>query len=392
MKNLNRTLLASAAAFAFATSAFAQTAATPQVEIERDDQGRIIDERLEDVEVDVERVPSQSLEMQGGRVVVRQGEPRVTVEQDNPQVVVDQARPEVTVEQPEPVITVQTPQPTVNVQQQAPIVTVEQAQPVVTVRIPEPIVTVRLPKPEVDVNTSEPRVAVETPKPIVRFMRPEPRIEIQEAQPIVNVEEAQAEVAVNEAEGAEVKVEQAEASVEVEQAEPQVNVSRAEPQVQVQQAGEARVNVEQADARVRVEDTGQAAVRVDAQQQTAAVARTNYDMDSAYLLTLKRSPFYTRTVSDIIGTDVKGANGEEIGDIEDIALRNGKVVAIMSVGGFLGLGDHEVAMPLENMTMQGDDIVVNMTEEQVEALDEYDYRSVTALPRRRTIEYAVTRR
>ncbi len=98
-------------------------------------------------------------------------------------------------------------------------------------------------------------------------------------------------------------------------------------------------------------------------------------------------------VADIVDQPVIGENGDEVGEVADIALMNDKVVAILEVGGFLGLGEHEVAMPLENMTMREDAFYLpTMTQEELEALPEYDFRQVTALPKRRTIEYSMTRR
>ena len=334
----------------------------------------------------------------GGQVIVKQQEPKVMVTQPDPTVTVDQARPEVTVEQPQPEITVRQAKPTVNVQQRAPIITVQQAQPEVTVRIPQPIVTVRMPKPDVDVNVARPQVQVQNPEPIVRFVRPEPKILIEEAEAEVAVTEAEADVRINEAEAARVNIAKADAEVNVESAgEARVNVERADAQVRVREAEGAEVNVDQAEARVRLMETeGEADIEVN----TAATATAEREMtrtaatplDRVYIRTLKRNPLYRMRVADIVGQDVYGSRGEEIGEIEDIAVRNDRIVAIVAAGGFLGLGEHEVAMPLERLQMNGERIVLpGMTEEQIEALPEYDYRAVTALPRKRTIEYSVDR-
>lgn len=52
-------------------------------------------------------------------------------------------------------------------------------------------------------------------------------------------------------------------------------------------------------------------------------------------------------VSKIIGSDVRNTRGERIGDIEDLILdRNGNVShAVVSTGGFLGIGDRLHAVP-----------------------------------------------
>jgi putative membrane protein len=60
--------------------------------------------------------------------------------------------------------------------------------------------------------------------------------------------------------------------------------------------------------------------------------------------------------SDLRGTEVKGANNEDVGDINDILLgRDGRIVAvIVGVGGFLGIGEKNVAIPFEALQIEGD--------------------------------------
>ena len=61
--------------------------------------------------------------------------------------------------------------------------------------------------------------------------------------------------------------------------------------------------------------------------------------------------------SDLIGTRVVGSNNESIGDINDVIVdRNGQIMAaVVGVGGFLGIGEKDVAVPfnaLEFMNAQ----------------------------------------
>jgi putative membrane protein len=53
--------------------------------------------------------------------------------------------------------------------------------------------------------------------------------------------------------------------------------------------------------------------------------------------------------SDLRGTTVYGSNNEKVGDVSEIVLsRDGKLVAvIVGVGGFLGIGEKDVAIPFE---------------------------------------------
>lgn len=55
--------------------------------------------------------------------------------------------------------------------------------------------------------------------------------------------------------------------------------------------------------------------------------------------------------SDLIGTRVVSANNESIGDINDVVLdRNGQVMAaVVGVGGFLGIGEKDVAVPFNSL-------------------------------------------
>ena len=55
--------------------------------------------------------------------------------------------------------------------------------------------------------------------------------------------------------------------------------------------------------------------------------------------------------SDLIGTRVVSANNESIGDINDVIVdRNGQVTAaVVGVGGFLGIGEKDVAVPFQSL-------------------------------------------
>jgi sporulation protein YlmC with PRC-barrel domain len=67
--------------------------------------------------------------------------------------------------------------------------------------------------------------------------------------------------------------------------------------------------------------------------------------------------------SDLIGTRVVSANNESIGDVNDVLLdRNGQVMAaVVGVGGFLGIGEKNVAVPFNSLEF--------MSAQQAQALD-----------------------
>jgi sporulation protein YlmC with PRC-barrel domain len=354
----------------------------------------------------------------GGKVVVEQAKPQVQVDPKDPEVDVTQRAPEVTVRQPEPEITVSQPKPTVDVHQPAPEITVTQAQPEVTVRIPEPQVTIRMPEPDVNVDTQQPEVQVSQPQPKIRFVRPEPKIVFQDADAEVDVEKTQASVDVETTKDAErnVQVSRAEPNVNVQssQSEAEVNVSRAEPKVTVEKAGEADVTVEQDQARVQVTRTTQrdaernrqqdqarstqqgegqdrqqeqaAATQQESdRQQEQARASQPSDADSDVAM-VREHPMYGERVSTILDTDVYGANGDQIGDVEDIAVRDDKLFAIVKFGGFLGVGEDEVAVPFDNLSYANDRIMLhNLTEEDLETMPEFDDGEYASLGREGTI-------
>ncbi|MEM7642945.1 MAG: PRC-barrel domain-containing protein [Pseudomonadota bacterium] len=306
----------------------------------------------------------------GGQIVVEQPDATVDVTVDDPTVTVDQARPEVLVEQAQPEITVTVAEPTVTVEQQAPIITIEQAQPEVTVRIPEPTITVRMPEPDVNVATAEPEIAVEQPQPIVRFVRPEPRITIEESEPNVQVTSAEPEINVNRAGDADIQVEQADANVAIEtEGEGNVEITEAEPQVNIEQAADADIQVEQADANVVVEETDDPNIAVTDQSQMADAEGSLVTPDAAGLY----GSFAEARVSDLVGMNVLGATGEDVGEIDRLIAGGGELLAVVGVGGFLGLGEHSVAIPLDRFSMNDDSLQIDaFTEEELENMPEWD--------------------
>jgi sporulation protein YlmC with PRC-barrel domain len=81
--------------------------------------------------------------------------------------------------------------------------------------------------------------------------------------------------------------------------------------------------------------------------------------------------------SKIIDQAVKNAQGEELGEVDDLIMsRNGKVKkVVLSVGGFLGIGDRLVAAPFKSLQIrENDDIIYNVTKQQLENHPIFNYR------------------
>ncbi|CCD98320.1 PRC-barrel domain-containing protein [Bradyrhizobium sp. STM 3809] len=86
--------------------------------------------------------------------------------------------------------------------------------------------------------------------------------------------------------------------------------------------------------------------------------------------------------SNLVGLDVYNSNNKDIGEIKDIALdRNGQTAAyIVSVGGFLGMGEHYVAVKPSAVTITYDGgqkkwrASMNATADQLKSAPEFKYQ------------------
>lgn len=88
---------------------------------------------------------------------------------------------------------------------------------------------------------------------------------------------------------------------------------------------------------------------------------------------------YMLRASEFIGEDVHNGKGEEVGTVDDLILhRDDKVLyAVISVGGFLGIGDKLVAVPFDDLKIGAKDVdglvVYDTSKEQLKALPEFHY-------------------
>jgi putative membrane protein len=91
--------------------------------------------------------------------------------------------------------------------------------------------------------------------------------------------------------------------------------------------------------------------------------------------TRTESSFGAMTANDLIGKTVVSSNGENVGEIEDIVLNkeDKAVLAVISVGGFLGIGEKQVAVPFNDLK-QGENEAILMSaasEEQLKGMPAY---------------------
>jgi hypothetical protein len=96
-----------------------------------------------------------------------------------------------------------------------------------------------------------------------------------------------------------------------------------------------------------------------------------------------RVTFYSVQAADVLASDLQGLEvrnlqNENVGEIDDFVIDNGKTIkaVILSVGGFLGIGDHRVAVEPGSivLAMQGDGsykAVLNTTKEDLKKAPEF---------------------
>jgi hypothetical protein len=363
-----------------------------------------------------------------GEVVVRQGGAEVDVQEQGAEVAVTPAVPEVDVSLQQAEIIVRQQQPTIRLAMPQPTISIEMPAPEIFVRMPEPGVDVAMGQPQVEVRQGEPEVAVSVPEPEVNVDVQARIVDPNEVDP-ENVLEgdptALARVETTPDEEAQIDVTRSEPSVTVNdpQGEPQVNIARAgepsityesaqpkveiqgEPQVEFNQVGEPKITFETAEQQQQRRDQEQqqlAAVETETEteadidleveevelegeleevEQEVETAAMEVEAEGAELLTavdptLDEGVAAATPVGEILDYDVVNAAGEDLGDAERIVRNNGELFLIVSAGGFLGIGDKEVALPMSRVSIRDEMLVLQgLSEEELEQMPEYDWET-----------------
>ena len=81
-------------------------------------------------------------------------------------------------------------------------------------------------------------------------------------------------------------------------------------------------------------------------------------------------------LSKIIGATVYGDSSKDLGKIDDLVITKGDQVtlAVVSVGGFLGVGSKLVAFPFKQLTMDGDRVTLpGVTADTLTAMPSFVY-------------------
>jgi hypothetical protein len=247
--------------------------------------------------------------------------------------------------------------------------------PLITVQQPQPEIIVRMPKPDVNVSTVQPKVQVVMPQPRIEVMPPqqaqaEPDIRL-DGRPQVRVERTgEPKVVYQQAEG------QPQVRFEPMDGQAQANAAPQPGTIPLQAHASGSTQPHQAGAAGRLDSvppspTGAslslAAPRGGPQQTGALPART-LPIDAARL---SQMPVY-------------GEGGDRIGDVKRVVAGPGdRLFLVISFGGFLGLGERQGLLPVDDVAVRGNQLVAeNLTEDQAERLPDFtqgpDYRDVQA--------------
>jgi len=279
----------------------------------------------------------------------------------------------VTVSQPEPNVSVTQPQPEIIVRQVQPTITVQMPQPIITIDQPQPEIIVRMPDPQVNVSTPEPEVAVTQDAPEVSVEQGAPEVSVQLPEPDVNVDgSTEADVTVDQGQ-AVVRQEQTEggANVDIQQTQPSVTYEPAEPNV---------VFEEQADPEVRFTESGEPNVQFENVETGpgAALDTPAGEPDLNASLLPGEQPIEAGTlvpyqVSALTGQQIVNAQGEELGMVDRLVTDGTRNYVVLAEGGFLGIGEREVALPLDSMSIVGGRLLMRgMTEDDIAAMPDFD--------------------
>ena len=237
-------------------------------------------------------------------------------------------------------VTVKQAQPDITVTQGQPIITVHQPAPIVSIEVPQPEITVQMPKPQVAVSMAQPQVQVTQPKPQVQVVAAAPaQVDVQPSKPEVNTQQTQAAPVIH---------------YTADQAKVNIKQSPGDPQVKVVDAGTA--------ANTGTSMNAPAVVPVVAVpvatpgQAPAADAGTNM------------------LVSRVLNLNVTNMKGDVLGDVEHVVKNtDGKDYVVIGHGGFLGMGQKHVALPLDSMVLRNGKMEMRgLTDDQIRSMPSWN--------------------
>jgi len=206
--------------------------------------------------------------------------------------------------------------------------------------------------------------------PEIIVKQPPPVITVQPHAPNVTVTPGKPDVA----------VQQAPPKVEVATPKPNVVVDTGKPEVKVLPGGKPDVSVQApaGNANATTATAGTAANQSNnntGNNATAGSGSTTPPATGATAVAPTTGVFpMTNDAKNLIGKNVYGANGNQVGEVNNLLVgADGRVhAAIIEFGGFLGIGEDKVAVPWDQLNVTKDRVTVNMTNDQIKAAPRWD--------------------
>lgn len=115
--------------------------------------------------------------------------------------------------------------------------------------------------------------------------------------------------------------------------------------------------------------------------QTSAELPNRYDQPQAIMQNrgyMNSAPTNGMQVSDLIGAEIKNTNDEDVGSVNELIIdQSGQVVAlVVNTGGFLGLGERDVAIGWDDVTKSGTsdelELQIDATREDLRSAPEFE--------------------
>ena len=250
----------------------------------------------------------------------------------------------------------------ITVQQPPAQVEVRQGQPEILVHQPAPHVVVEIPQPEITVRMPQVEAQVKQPAPQVQVTQPQPKVEVNQAQ-----QQSQVEVQ--------------------SQGQPRIRYDMEQPKVEIKRAeGQPVVHFEQMQAGAnQTSDTMATSNQSEVQKNNVT---TTTDQSQTAMQTARTSTAGTAIggiqASKMINTTVYSAANENVGDINDIVIgRDGRVYGVViGVGGFLGLGEKDVVVPMDRLQFVRDNnnnprYVITASRQELEQAPAFDRKRMT---------------
>lgn len=272
------------------------------------------------------------------------------------------------IQQQSPEVTVRRHSPQVSVRQPQPQISVRQAPPTVTIQQPPPEIIVRMPRPDVNVESARPQVSVNVQRPRIRFQQ-------SDSEPRVRFEQ-------QDSEDRQVEFQRAQPKVDYERTgQPRVvyQQSESEPKVRYQSQSETegkRSGTQSERSRPQSERNAQQSDDQDWSREARRLTEDDAATEASTTGSRGNAQARSITAERLTEMDIYNARGQNLGSVDDVIVSDaGRTYVVLAHGGFLGMFEDEVALPLERLRYRGDRIVVSgLTEQEISDMPDWETR------------------